>query len=322
MSTTSKEVRVVLTREEQSQRLDQILVTHVPGWSRTRLQALIHAGLARLDGRVVTKPGLIPLEGRELVLELREERPEGPRRVWIEPRVLHEDAAIVVFDKPAGVLTHANSGRQEQSLASWAAERAGPLPEGGEPGRAGIVHRLDRETSGVIVVARTAAALTELKRQFKAREVSKTYAALVSGEPRFDSDWIEGELGRREGTDRVRVVAPGAGRPAQTFYQVRERFDGWAHLAVFPKTGRRHQVRVHLAAIGHPIVGETVYLPRRKQIVPLPAGAPVMRRQALHAETLAFTHPETGQSVSYTSEWPADMSAVLTWLRANRPERA
>jgi 23S rRNA pseudouridine1911/1915/1917 synthase len=317
MSSESHELRIALSREERSQRLDQILVAHAPEWSRTRLQALIHAGHASLDGRVVTKPGFVPMDGRELVVALVESAPSGQRRPWVDPRVVHEDAHLIVLDKPAGVLTHANSGRVEPSLASWAEGRFGPLAQGPEPGRPGVVHRLDRETSGVIVLARTPAALLELKRQFKAREVAKTYAALVHGDPRFDSDWIEGELGRREGTDRVRIVSAGKGRAASTYYEVRERFRGAAHLALFPKTGRRHQLRVHMASVELPIVGESVYLPRRKQHKALPAGAPPMRRQALHAERLAFAHPDGGARVEYEAAWPADMRALLDWLRAN-----
>lgn len=312
-----REVRVALSREEQSQRLDQILAAHVSGWSRTRLQAVIRAGHARLDGRVVTKPGFVPLDARELVVELTEAAPPVSRSAWAEPRVLHSDEHLLVVDKPAGVLTHANSGRAEPSLSSWANERFGPLPEGSDAGRPGIVHRLDRETSGVILLARTSAALTELKRQFKSREVEKTYAAIVHGDPRFDSDWIERALGRKEGSAHVRLVPDGEGRPASTYYEVRERFGVAARLAVFPKTGRRHQVRVHLASIELPIVGESVYLPKRRTLKALPADAPPMRRQALHAEQLTFAHPVSGERVTYAAPWPADMLVLLEWLRAH-----
>lgn len=315
-------MRVALSREEQSQRLDQILAAHVSGWSRTRLQAVIRAGHLRLDGRVVTKPGFIPLDVRELVVELVEAPSPVARSAWAEPRVIHVDEHLIVVDKPAGVLTHANSGRAgEASLASWANERYGPLPEGSDPGRPGIVHRLDRETSGVILLARTPAALTELKRQFKSREVEKTYAAIVQGDPRFDSDWIERELGRKEGTTHVRPVAEGQGRPASTYYEVRERFGIAARLAVFPKTGRRHQVRVHLASIEMPIVGESVYLPKRRKLKALPADAPRMRRQALHAEQLAFAHPVSGERITFEAPWPADMLELLEWLRAHAAAR-
>lgn len=325
---TQRALRLELGADDRGRRLDQVLVAKVPAlagvrWSRTRLARLVESGKVKVDGAVVVKPGLILLEHGLLEVDLREESSSKPSR-FVEPAVLFEDEHLVVLDKPAGTLTHGNVKGGEPSAASFAEERFGPLPRGpsaddDEVARPGVVHRLDRETSGVLVLARTEEALVELKRQFKAREVEKTYAALVHGEPRFDSDWIENELGRHEkAPDRVSIVPAGTGRVASTYYETKERFRGFARLDVFPKTGRMHQVRVHLASIGHPIVGERVYLPRRKNLEKLPESAPKLARQALHAAKLVITHPSTGQRVAFESPWPADVRALLEWLRRER----
>lgn len=329
---TKRALRLELGADDCGRRLDQVLVARVGsatggGWSRTRLARLVEQGKVRVDGAVVAKPGLILLEHRVVEVDLAEEAGSKPSR-YREPLVLFEDEHLVVLDKPAGTLTHGNVKGGEPSAASFAEERFGPLPRGeGDEGdaadRPGVVHRLDRETSGVLVLARTEEALVELKRQFKAREVEKTYAALVHGEPRFDSDWIENELGRSEkAPDRVSIVAAGTGRVATTYYETKERFKGFARLDVFPKTGRMHQVRVHLASIGHPIAGERVYLPRRRNLEKLPDSAPKLARQALHAAKLVVTHPATSERVALEAQWPADMQALLDWLRRERAEPA
>lgn len=345
-----------LSAEDRSRRLDQILVARLAGWSRTRIQGLIQGGSVRLDGKVVLKPGFVPLDGREVAVALETAPPTAAERAWVEPRVLHVDDDLVAIDKPAGLLTHRNAtSGGETSAADWAEERFGPLPRVADADRPGVVHRLDRETSGVLLLARNEAACEELKRQFRAREVEKTYRALVFGEPRFDSEWIEGYLGRsKQGSDRVSIVhpereaqereeperigdeeegdaeAPAEGEPAprrpvrarfaSTYYETRARFRGFAQLDVFPKTGRRHQVRVHLASIGHPLVGERVYVPRRRQLPSLPADAPRMERQALHAARLAFVHPARGERLELEAELPADIAALLDWLRAHRAQ--
>jgi len=330
-------LRFDLAPEERGQRLDQVLVAHVPGWSRTRLSNLIQTGHVRINGAAVTKPGLILLEEGRVEVDLVRLVATRDAR-FKEPVVLYEDEHLVALDKQAGTLTHGNQPGGEPSAASWAQARYGELPrsprmpgleeddeaeaeaEANEALRAGIVHRLDRDTSGVLLIARTDTVLAELKRQFQAREVAKTYAALVHGDPRFDSDWIEGHLGRKEqAPDRISVVKEGEGRFASTYYEVKERFTGFARLAVFPKTGRTHQVRVHLGSIELSIVGETLYVPKRKQLSKLPPEAPPLGRQALHAERLEITHPVTKERIYFESPWPADMQALLDWLRKERP---
>jgi 23S rRNA pseudouridine1911/1915/1917 synthase len=316
----SRRQSIALGSEVRGQRLDQVLVAHMQGWSRTRLQELIREGRVRLSGAEVTKPGHLIEEACELSIALPPEQgsvlPAG-----LEPRVLFEDQQLVALDKPAGLLSHANAGGREGGVAEWAAARWGELPHLEEEERAGLAHRLDRDTSGVLLLAKTQAALEGLKAAFQARAVQKTYLALVQGTTRFDSEWIENWIGRDERSrDRIRVLAEGEGRFSSTYYETRERFRDFSFLAVFPKTGRMHQVRVHLASIGFPLLGEHVYRPARKHLTPLPPEAPQLARHALHASALELLHPLTGEALRFESPLPADMQAVLDWLRKNRAE--
>jgi 23S rRNA pseudouridine1911/1915/1917 synthase len=326
MHSSKRKIVLALPKGKPGRRLDHVLADLVEGWSRSALQGLIKAGAVRLDGEVVKRPGTLLVGGGRVEIDL--DPPAGkeePSAAAAELPVVFADAHLIVVDKPAGMLTHGNptsrGTRREKSAADLLVERFGPLPSLHGEDRPGIVHRLDRDTSGLLIVGRTREALETLKQRFQAREVEKTYLAIVRGAPRFDSDWIEKRLGRnRARRDRISVVKEGEGREASTYYEVRERFDGFALLAVFPKTGRTHQVRVHLASIGLPLVGERLYLARNSRTLPLPAGAPVLVRHALHAHALAFAHPATGEPLRFESPLPADMEAVIEWLRQNRPE--
>jgi 23S rRNA pseudouridine1911/1915/1917 synthase len=316
-----RKIVVRLTEEDRGARLDRALAGRVADLSRMALQKLIKAGAVRVDGEVVLRPGT-PVEraGRaEIDLETAEPRDEGPQTSG-ELAIVHEDEHLLVVDKPAGMLTHAASAGaragREASAADLAAARFGPLPSLYGADRPGVVHRLDRDTSGLLILGRTLETLEALKRAFQAREVEKTYLAIVRGEPRFDSEWIEKPLGRnRAHRDRISVVKEGEGREARTYYEVRERFPGFALLAVHPKTGRTHQVRVHLASIGMPLLGEKLYVPRN-----LRAPTPVkltekLGRQALHAHALALAHPVTSEPVRFESPLPKDMADALEFLR-------
>ncbi len=173
------------------------------------------------------------------------------------PPILYEDEDIVAFDKPAGLVVHRNDRYGGGTLADLAQARYGPLPEVQGEHRPGIVHRLDRETSGVIVLGRTQEALEELKRQFKEREAEKTYLAFVHESPRFDSEWIDEPIGTDERHPERKMVVPrGQGREASTYYEVRERFRGFSLIECKPRTGRTHQIRVHLSWAEHSLVGD------------------------------------------------------------------
>lgn len=314
--------RFEVPEDARGRRLDQVLLELVGGYSRTKLQALIKDGRVRLSGAVVTKPGAILLEGGALEVDLRPSTAEGANE--FEDSALHvvfSDEALIVIDKPAGMLSHRNSSHGEKSAADLAVARFGPLPSVHGEDRPGIAHRLDRETSGLLILGRTEDALADLKRQFQERLVQKTYLALVHGDPRFDTQWIEGNLGRSEkARDRISIVPEGEGRFASTYFEVRERFRGFALLAVFPKTGRMHQVRVHLGSIGLPLIGERLYRPRNPAPKSLPKEAPAMSRQALHAHMLEFAHPVSKQPLRFESPLPPDMLTLRDWLQVNLPE--
>ena len=312
------ELELTISPDSDGTRLDLAIVAATEGISRSRAQTWIRAGRVEVDGEFEDRPGFhvrahqtVKLRAREVV----ETREEGAAPAL---ELLHEDADLLVVLKPAGLLTHANlaGGR---SLASILQESHGPLPERSEPGRWGIVHRLDRDTSGVLVVARTSAALESLQAAFRDRRVQKTYEGIVLGAPRFDSDWIDAPLGRSpKHPDRQSVLTVGEGREALTYWEVIERFDGFAHVRLQPKTGRTHQLRVHLASIDLPILADSVYRARGGRLARLPADAPELGRHALHASELCFRHPTTGDEVTFAAPRPEDMERVLEWLRRER----
>jgi len=304
-------------------RLDRVLAGAIGELSRTRLKALVQAGCVRLDGDVILKPGVVVAPHQRVEVELREVRPV---REGADPGaslcVLHEDAALVVIDKSPRMLVHPTSGVGSGTVSDLAAERYGALPTLQGADRPGIVHRLDAGTSGVMVLGRTEAAFTSLMRQFRTRTVEKRYVALVYGEPRFDTGWIETPIARStRDPSRFETVEPPAGRKSSTYYEVLERYDGFGLVECRPKTGRTHQIRVHLASIEHPVFGDPLYRRRGGPAVVLPADAPKLVRQALHARAIAFDHPLTNERVSFEAPIAADLEYAIDWMRAHRPAR-
>lgn len=303
---------------QAGERLDVVLAGELGDHSRSRLQAWIKQGRVSLDEEVCAKPGSLVVAGARIEVRLPEAAPRlDAAEVRKSLEVLFEDEALVVVNKPAGLLTHRTERGGENSLAELARSLYGELPSPQGEDRPGIVHRLDRETSGVIVLGRTDEALAELMRQFREREVQKTYQAIVHGDPRFDSDWIEAPLGRdARHPDRVAVVSrEEGGRAAETYYEVRERFGGFTHLSASPKTGRTHQIRVHLDHVGCPVVGDRVYRSKRGGSAPPPPGASAPRRQLLHAQRLELRHPTSGEQLSFEAPTPRDIAAWLEALR-------
>jgi 23S rRNA pseudouridine1911/1915/1917 synthase len=312
----------VVPPEREGERLDRMLVER-SGVSRTRVQHWIKEGRVRVEGAVCSRPGVALEAGWRIELVRPEEvEVEDFRAVADELVVLHADESLLVLDKPAGLLVHPGAGRGRHTLAALADLRFGPLPTVEGEDRPGVVHRLDRLTSGVIVMARTQAALESLQAQFRARTVAKTYLALVHGSPRFDSDWIESPIGPDpRQTDRFRVVDIGKGREASTYYEVRERFHGFTWLCARPRTGRTHQIRVHLSSVGMPLVGDPLYHPGGALAVPLPGHSPSLHRQALHALELELDHPATGERMRFEAPLPEDLARLLAWLREHMPAR-
>ena len=303
-------------------RLDLFLANQPEVRGRTRARRLIESGMVRVVGGRV-RPGLFLAADQKVEFEVDRTvlDPLTPDLPLPAIRVLYEDACLCVIDKPVGVAAHPPEDKSvvAHTVASWARARFGELPSAEEsPGRPGIVHRLDRDTSGVMVIARTSMAFEFLRAQFKARTVEKEYRCLVFGEPRFQSDWIERAIATDpRHPDRMTVVDEG-GRESSTFYEVVERFTGFAHVRCRPKTGRTHQIRVHMTSIGHSLVGDRTYRSRIRQHEALPDGAPDPGRQCLHAARLVLPHPATHEPIEFEAPMPADMQQLLLWLRANR----
>ncbi len=317
-------LRLVVPPELDGERLDLVLVRLSEGLSRTRAQESIRNGAIRIDGRGATRPAERVEAGQRIeILEIEPARARSGGLERAELSVVFEDSDLAVIDKPAGLVTHPSRLVRGGTVAELAAQRFGALPTAQGPDRPGIVHRLDADTSGLMVLAKTEAAAQALVRMFRERQVEKEYFAIVFGEPRFDSEWIEAPIGRTRGrADRMSIVDVGEGRAARTYYETRARFRGFALLRVRPETGRTHQVRVHLASIGHPLVGDRLYRGskggRKGLAREMPAGAPRIERHALHAASLAFAHPRTGHRSVFRSELPQDMRAFLDWLERHR----
>ncbi len=312
--------RLKLPPERAGERLDRVLAELLGQVSRTHVKYLVKDGAVTLDGAVCERPGHRVEGGEEVVVELRERVREHTLTTdATQLRVVHQDEHLIVIHKPPQVVVHPTGGLHSNTISEQAVARFGPLPTLQGEDRPGIVHRLDAATSGVMVLGRTEAAFESLMSQFRQRKVTKTYLALVYGVPRFNSGWIEGPIGRSpRDPGRFAVVAEGTGREASTYWEVAERYDGLALLRCHPKTGRTHQIRVHLASIEHHIVADALYKRRGGPAVVLPAEAPIPERQCLHALAIEFEHPGTHQTVRYEVPLEDDIAAMVDWLRENR----
>lgn len=290
------------------QRLDATLAALLPEFSRSRLQAWIRDGLVRCDGGVVADPKTRMAGGERIELQLVP-APEqlADRAEDIPLDIVFEDEHILVLNKPAGLVVHPGSGNWSGTLLNALLAHSPALT--GVP-RAGIVHRLDKETSGLMVVAMTLQAQTDLVRQLQARSVKRHYAALVTGHPPA-SGTIDEPIDRHPVQRTKMAVVPG-GREARTHFRVIERFEGGAQVECVLDTGRTHQIRVHMAHIGHPLIGDPVYGPRR--CLPAAAG---FERQALHAFRLGLKHPADGAEMEWRVPLAEDFAQLLADLKKN-----
>jgi 23S rRNA pseudouridine1911/1915/1917 synthase len=299
------------------ERLDRWLAGQLPDLSRARLQALIADGAVRVDGRAARASARVK-PGQSVEVIVPDPAPAAPQPEDIPLRVVYEDARLIVIDKPAGLVVHPGAGTASGTLVNALLHRVKDLSGVGGVLRPGIVHRLDRGTSGLIVVAKDDATHQDLARQFASRTVEKEYLAVVLGRPRRASGSIDAPIGRDPvHRKRMSVRAPRA-RAARSSYVVEEALEGAALLRVRIHTGRTHQIRVHLASIGHPIAGDATYGGRRpgKSSGERLAGAlRALDRPALHATRLSFTHPATGERMAFTSPLPDDLSALVQQLR-------
>lgn len=294
------------------QRLDVFCVQHFPAYSRSTIQKAIKDGQVQINGRVV-KPRYTVADGDTVTLTLPEVTVAPADVVPAKVPIIHEDRDIMVINKPAGMVVHPGQGQEQQSVAGWARAHCPAIVDvGDDPARPGIVHRLDKDTSGVLILAKNQKSFEHLKEQFSHRRAHKEYLALVFGAPGEPKGRINRALMRSKRNPLRRTIDP-AGKEAITEWRREESFGKeYALLRVFPLTGRTHQIRVHLHFLGFPIVGDNLYTFKRQRP---PHG---VHHHLLHAEKLTLTLPN-GKRASFTAPLPPDFVELLVWLRAHTP---
>ena len=320
----------VVPEEAAGLRLDVFLTGQIPDTSRVRIRRGIDTGTTLVDG--ASEKASLRLEaGQRIEFTLPPPPSAGPEPEPIPLDLLYEDEDIAIVNKPPGMVVHPARGHWSGTLASALVHHFGQLSQHGGAIRPGIVHRLDRDTSGVMVIAKNDAAHMNLASQFQDRTVEKEYLAIVLGSPDRDRDIIDFPIANHPSQrEKMALLADSAmSRPAQTFYQVEERFRGFALVRCFPKTGRTHQIRLHLTTIRSAVLCDKLYGGRAKLTLEelrnmsrvkslatdLPANHIVLDRQALHANILKIDHPTTGKRLEFTAPLPADLENVLLLLR-------
>ncbi len=306
--TDSEPPALELMADRDGERLDQFLARRLDGASRSQTRQMIDEGLVRIDG-ALERPAYKLRFGQLINVHSRRSTPlEAP--VDIELSVVFEDEHLAVIDKQAGLTVHPAPGETQPTLIAAILHRWPEVSRIAEddpqtdPLRPGLVHRLDRDTTGLLMIAKTAAALRSLQDQLRERSIDKRYAAITVGAPDPPAGLIDAPIGR-DPADPRRMAILDRGRSAQTGYETLERFSDAALLSCQLITGRTHQIRVHLAAIGHPIAGDTMY----------GLSTEAIDRQALHAGALSFQHPASGETVSLSADPPPDMRRLLVELR-------
>ncbi|MGA2982404.1 MAG: RluA family pseudouridine synthase [Terriglobia bacterium] len=305
----------VVPAESTGDRLDLFLVGQMPDWSRSQIQRLIRDGLVTVGSAPAKKSG----EEIEAGAHISVSAEHGESRATPEDLpldIVYEDADVLVVNKAAGMVVHVGAGVNSGTLVNALLHHIKALSSAGGEQRPGIVHRLDKMTSGLVVVAKNDAAHRRLSEQFKSREVHKTYVALVHGRVAADTGQIARAVGR-DPRRRTRMKAGGiAPREALTKYRVLRRFAHFTLVEAMPQTGRTHQIRVHLASLGHPVVGDTTYgAPAKVRL----GGSeePTLTRTFLHAARLAFAHPVTGAPLQFEAPLPGELTAYLAHVESH-----
>ena len=290
------------TAQEGGERLDRFVAAHCPDLSRSRARGLILDGLVTLGGPPA-KPASTIGRGQEIVVTVPDPVAShlSPQDIPLE--IAFEDRDILVVDKPAGLTVHPAPGHPDGTLANAVLAHCPDLTGIGGELRPGIVHRLDKDTSGLLVVAKGERAHRVLSEQLKERRFTKRYLALVRGRPSPEEAVIDAPIGRDVRNRKRMAVAP-RGREAKTRYRVERRYEGFSLLEAAPVSGRTHQIRVHLASVGHPLVGDATY----------GRPHPTLKRHFLHARLLGFHHPSTGEYVEFVSELPPELQGFLDAL--------
>jgi len=306
----------------QERRIDKYLHSRFSNFSRVMIQEIIKAGTVKVNGKVV-KPSfkISPKDKIELTL------PELPSKEILPEdiplNIIYEDSDIIILDKQPGIIVHPARGNTHGTLVNALAFYSDELSSGLGEFRPGIVHRLDKNTTGVMVVTKNDIAQWKIAKQFENRQTKKTYLAIVHGCPELTADRINAPLGVHPKVRIKYAVRPETGKEAITFYDVIEEFRGFSLLKLTPRTGRTHQIRVHLSYIKHPVVADDMYggklvypwqLQDKEQVVE----EPIINRVALHAHSLGFKHPTTDKEVKFESPLPTDMQNLLSELRKYR----
>jgi 23S rRNA pseudouridine1911/1915/1917 synthase len=302
------EARHLLHVERGGDRFDRFLSSSLPVYSRTTLQRLIAEGFVSVNGVVETRTALKLESGDEIILRVPPPAPTNVEAESIPLDVVFENEDVLVINKPAGMVVHPALGHAHGTLVSAVLARAPEVEQIGDTERPGIVHRLDKDTSGLILIARNEPAQRALQRAFAERRVEKTYLALVDGRPPTASGRIEADLGRDPiHRQRIAVVPASRGRPALTLFHTLEQFDKHTLLEVHPQTGRTHQIRVHLSYLGCPVVGDRMYGRRSPTLGAL--------RQMLHAARLRLVLPGEAAAREFEAPLPADFASTMSAIR-------
>ena len=313
-----------ITAGKSSSRLDKFLADSLPGITRSQARSLIEQGKVTLDGKRV-KPTHAVIRGQEIVVTVPPEQDSRPKPENLPVSFIHVDESIALINKPPGLVVHPAAGNLSGTLVNALLYQLGFLPGEGQEDRPGIVHRLDKGTSGILVVARTEESLHFLQQEFAQRKVEKTYLSITDGVPNPPSGIIDAPVGRHATKRKKMAVKKEGGRKARTTYEIVEEYGTFALLRVMPQTGRTHQIRVHLKNLGTPVLCDPTYS-RRKQLYASEffgkkkerGEEPLLARTALHAFRLAFTHPQTGNRVSFEAPLAEDMEQTLRVLRMRR----
>ncbi|KFG89788.1 Pseudouridine synthase [Sphingobium herbicidovorans NBRC 16415] len=307
-------IETTIGEAQHGQRLDKALADLLPALSRERLKSLIVEGRVSAEGRTLN-PSMKVLSGQVFTVTVPAPVEAEAAAQDIPLIIVHEDADLIVVDKPAGLVVHPAAGNLDGTLVNALLHHCrGHLSGIGGVARPGIVHRIDKDTSGLLVVAKSDKAHEGLAQQFKAHSIDRLYAAAVYGIPPIAAGTIDTWIGRSD-SDRKKMAVQreGRGKHAVTHYRVTDRFRGAALVECRLETGRTHQVRVHMAHLGHPLIGDPVYGRERKGFKSI-LETLGFKRQALHAKRLGFIHPITGQKLSFDSALPADMQELLSEL--------
>jgi 23S rRNA pseudouridine1911/1915/1917 synthase len=306
--------RVTVAEAEAGERLDRVLAAGLPALSRSRLKKLIETGQVSLEGATINDPSLRVKGGQHFVVDLPAPVADRPEPQAMALDIYYEDEHVLVLDKPAGLVVHPAPGNLDRTLVNALLAHCGDSLTGiGGVQRPGIVHRIDKDTSGLMIVAKTELAQQKLSADFAAHRLTRSYLAVTRGVPSPRDGTIATRIGRSRVNRKKMAVVTGGGKEAVTHYHVVRALGLRASLVECRlATGRTHQIRVHLTHLGHPLIGDQTY--GNSRAAGLPEAARRFPRQALHANRIGFAHPATGDYMEFTAPLPADMAALITAL--------